>query len=452
MAWCDRSAKPEAKFTSLQKVKFMNKFYKQGTLTIILLCLTALVAHAANYSVAPMAMANAYVKPGDGSFKAKVSSYGEQDVTQITYTVYNFDSSRQETEETITLSEPMKKGETRDIDIKIEPRQKSTKNQILLNITRVNGMPNEASTSTAYIDLYIMAKVATKRIVVEEYTGMWCQYCPRGTVAMEYLQRVYPERFIGIVVHSRDAIDTGAYSDILATYQPGFPTLNPNRSGNNLVNWSTAASYFENTKTETATHDISLSATWQANHAGINMTATVTPYLDSDNSRYAIAYVLTESGMTKSSWAQYNGYSGDYDAGAPEEYDKFYRGGIYVYGLTYDHVAIASKGIKNGMDNSLPASMRSEEAQTHTTSFDNLLQYSIIQDYDKLSVVAMIIDRQTGQIVNAAESAIATPTGITSIISKPGAEPNVRYNINGQRVGSGYKGLVIENGKKYISK
>lgn len=44
-----------------------------------------------------------------------------------------------------------------------------------------------------------------------------------------------------------------------------------------------------------------------------------------------------------------------------------------------------------------------------------------------------------------------TPTGITSV-SADKAQNGVRYNIAGQRVNNGFKGLVIENGKKKIVK
>jgi hypothetical protein len=42
-------------------------------------------------------------------------------------------------------------------------------------------------------------------------------------------------------------------------------------------------------------------------------------------------------------------------------------------------------------------------------------------------------------------------TGISSIVSDKKAT-NVTYNLAGQRVSKGYKGIVIKNGSKYIVK
>ena len=43
-------------------------------------------------------------------------------------------------------------------------------------------------------------------------------------------------------------------------------------------------------------------------------------------------------------------------------------------------------------------------------------------------------------------------TGIGNITSAPSKDEGVAYNLAGQRVANGYKGLVIKNGKKYIIK
>lgn len=42
--------------------------------------------------------------------------------------------------------------------------------------------------------------VAQRNVVVEEGTGTWCGYCPRGTVAIKRMNEKYPDQFIGIAV------------------------------------------------------------------------------------------------------------------------------------------------------------------------------------------------------------------------------------------------------------
>ena len=45
----------------------------------------------------------------------------------------------------------------------------------------------------------------------------------------------------------------------------------------------------------------------------------------------------------------------------------------------------------------------------------------------------------------------AIATGIKPTVLRP-VQPNVRYNLAGQRVSDSYKGVVIENGKKFVVK
>jgi hypothetical protein len=44
----------------------------------------------------------------------------------------------------------------------------------------------------------------------------------------------------------------------------------------------------------------------------------------------------------------------------------------------------------------------------------------------------------------------ADATGIREIITAPAAAAT--FNLSGQRTGKGYKGIVIENGKKFVRK
>lgn len=46
-----------------------------------------------------------------------------------------------------------------------------------------------------------------KKVWVEEATGTWCGWCPRGEVYMNYLYAKYPEHFVGIAVHQKDPME-----------------------------------------------------------------------------------------------------------------------------------------------------------------------------------------------------------------------------------------------------
>jgi hypothetical protein len=65
---------------------------------------------------------------------------------------------------------------------------------------------------------------APRKVVVEDYTGIWCGWCPNGRTASEHLMATFGSKVICIGVHSSDALSTG-YPDNLINGigVPGFP-------------------------------------------------------------------------------------------------------------------------------------------------------------------------------------------------------------------------------------
>lgn len=437
---------------------------KHCLLAMLLLALCITTTTAATYCVAPMKLVNAYIAPNAQSFTARVTNYGSETVTTLTYTLFDTDLQQQVADTTITLSTPLPTGETADVEIEAQPSATYAKQSLYLNFTKVNGQYNEASSPYTYLNLYTMSRVPKKRLVVEDYTGMWCGYCPRGIVTMEYLQRQHPDQYIGIAIHcnhySYDYLDTKAYGSVYSKWATSFPTLWVNRK-HRINDWVEGDNVFEQEDKSPAVMDISVQAVWANDSNDIEIETIVTPCMNADSGRYGVAYVLIEDGMRNSNWYQNNYLSGEEYSNAPEEMNRFTNGGSYIRDLSFDHTAIASLGIDKGRDESLTDNFQTDVDQLDYASFTDLTQYSVIQHKDSLSVVAMVIDRETNQIDNAAICRIvegeltgigsATAAGRTS--SATGRQKNAnnrRYNLQGQPVGNNYKGIVVKDGKKIL--
>lgn len=65
--------------------------------------------------------------------------------------------------------------------------------------------------------------------VIEEATGTWCGWCVHGIVAMNQLEELYPDSFIGLSIHGDDAYVADSYAPFLQRIA-GYPFAIINRS------------------------------------------------------------------------------------------------------------------------------------------------------------------------------------------------------------------------------
>lgn len=72
----------------------------------------------------------------------------------------------------------------------------------------------------------------SKAVVVEEATGTWCTWCPRGTVYLDEMSKRFGHNFVGIAVHNNDPMALTAYDDAITGFAgfTGFPSVVYNRS------------------------------------------------------------------------------------------------------------------------------------------------------------------------------------------------------------------------------
>ena len=102
-----------------------------------------------------------------------------------------------------------------------------------------------------------------------------------------------------------------------------------------------------------------------------------------------------------------------------------------------------------GIDNSIPSTVVEEASNEFSVEF-NLADYAAIQDKSKLNIIAFIIDKTNGRIVNSDYKKIGNDTGIDTVEDGYDAYEVARYTIDGNRIASPQKGVNIvkySNGK-----
>ena len=65
----------------------------------------------------------------------------------------------------------------------------------------------------------------TKKVLIEEFTGAWCQFCPDGAYILGNIIDANNENVIGVSIHSGDDMEIEHANFLINTYQnTGFPS------------------------------------------------------------------------------------------------------------------------------------------------------------------------------------------------------------------------------------
>ena len=314
------------------------------------------------------------------------------------------------------------------------PSQSAGTHDVSYTITSVNGKDNEAETSTyvAAKRVHIMTETFPRTIVCEEFSGNLCGYCPAGIVAMEQLVEKYPDNFIAIVAHyynSNDPMYISEYSPIIS-FGRTAPNFVINRSkvtdqafpedgtasGRNLVEDLLLSEWKEKVcGTIQITAD---KETISNNRLEVNVSASFN--LDMADSPFEICLVAVENGLSGGEYYQLNNYSGgSIEMGGWEKLPNI------VTDIVYNDAAIALVDFY-GIDGSLPADVTSGETYEYTHEM-NLYR---AKNIDNVVVVALLVNTETGEIINAGKYALNTTSGI-----QDAASGNNEYVIVGNRHG-----------------
>jgi len=334
----------------------------------------------AKNSVAPMTPGNVFLKMGDKEtvVPLKLTNWGDTEVTSISYTFYYTDKQVSEGPFVLNFDQPLKDGETREVKIPIKPGQKLGKEELLFNITQVNGQYNEASAGYAYLTCCTVNKMPHKRVLVEDYAGMWCWHCPIGLVATDAIARMYPDDVVAVSVHKTDdiskVVSRRVYEGLIDRYAVTVPSV------------------------------------WVAR----------------DNK--AAGFDITDAANYVEGWSQ-------------------------VKGMVYNHVAIESQGMDNGLEESKMTDFRADEVKTHSTTFEGVNKYSVIRDRSKIEIAAVLFNTKTGKIENAARCSVRNhgTTGIRPNLVQEQKKTEGIYDMQGRKVnGKPTPGIYIVNGKKTV--
>lgn len=356
-----------------------------------------------DYSVTPSDFGTNCVQTGTKvNVPVKIFNYGKETINSIAYTIST--NGEVSAEQTLLINGlPFNNSTTISVPF---PADNDTKRyNKTLTITKVNGVNNEANQKSSVGSLITITEKLTPIPVVEEFTGTWCGWCTIGYDGMEKAKEYYGDKIVLIAVHDSDPMETIDYFPI-ASRAIGYPSSIINRSVDVYPSAAYLRDEIDKCMDLLTIGKISATASWaDEGKTSIKIDTETTFAYDEANGQYGIAFVLIEDGMTGtgSEWAQSNYLSGN--SSYAESYPFWYNAESRVTGLEFNHVGVAAWDIEKGVDGSIKSAFTSGEVLKYSKTVD-IRSKNIIQDKSKLKVAVLLIDRSTGNIVNAAQTTI----------------------------------------------
>ena len=247
-----------------------------------------------------------------------------------------------------------------------------------------------ASPSIALADKF------SRNVVVEEGTATWCGWCVRGIYGIDRMKTAHPNDFIPICVHEDDALEAPLGYGLLETFFTSIPKCVVDRNTAYILdptsdNLSNAYSLERNN----ATARVECEGYRDPSTGEVEMYAWTEFGYDDAEADVALAFVVLEDNVGPFNQRNYyagggNGTMGGYENKASYVSMKFNDVARAIYSFT-------------GIAGTLPSTIVKNEL--YYTSHLVPLPANV-DDKANVKYVVLIIDRTSGQILNAARATV----------------------------------------------
>ena len=220
----------------------------------------------------------------------------------------------------------------------------------------------------------------TKKVLIEEFTGAWCGYCPDGAHRLENIIDSNDGNVIGVSLHNGDQMAVGHTDYLGSIYQnTGFPSGMVDRlSINDVVSinrgWWEGVAMDQLTKV--ASCGLAIKSDVSGSKANIEVRVGFNAYMTGS---YKLSVYLIEEKVSGEGYGYDQSNFYDTDPNSP-----FYQLGNPIVGYEHNHTlrAILSEQSGDSIDSSYLIS-GGEFSSSYSVDISSY-------DYDNLSVVAFI--------------------------------------------------------------
>lgn len=223
-----------------------------------------------------------------------------------------------------------------------------------------------------------------RTVLLEEFTGEWCGWCPIGMMEIEEMLERYGDTLIAVAVHSGDPLETPSASAMLGAWASAFPSGVVNRTYDSILNTQTfyPGEWESVIASEIATPSPCLaSLSYSYNESLRQISADVTASFTEDfTGDCRLNLYIAEDSVTGG--AQHN-----YLSGKPEFINTpFYSLPDPIPGFVHRHVLREMVGESYGVDGIIPDTVMAGQSFTHTFT------YTIPDDFNtsRLYLIAVV--------------------------------------------------------------
>ncbi len=377
-----------------------------------------------------------YMMSDEISYGINIKNQGVNDLTSAF--VKTEISNGKVYEAKIDFDQPIAPGSTQTVTISGIPNDDEGIFELTSTLLKVNDVDMSESVSLTSSYAYYQNGY-TRKPVIEEGTGTWCQWCPSGIVMMETIAKSYPD-WIRIAVHQGDRMAINAYQGFINDYIPGFPYAVANRNLGVYPTAVTNATYKEMDEIFDA-HKAYIKVsfddvTCSEDQKEVSISSSTEVACDVQIP-HMLSFVIVEDKVGP--YGQKNAYSGGSNGAMGGWENKSNPAETY-----YDEVARAITNYP-GIQGSLPEIL--EVGKTY--NYDLTMSLSNVKN-TWFRVIALVTNAVTGEIMNADEMVVYKDNGagVEGVVSDSnieiksgngeiivtGAENVAVYTLDGRRV------------------
>lgn len=265
-----------------------------------------------------------------------------------------------------------------------------------VRLVEVNGKEDAYAANNTYASTIVTANVQmTKRVYMEEYTGLKCSWCVRGIEEISQNHTKFPGQFVAMAKHCFSGTPTELECPSYAySAGNGFPRGSYDRRRiNNLNPEDKNELYVKAFINSGSVLGIDAIANFtDDDHSKVTATAVMKFNRELPNANYGLAFAVIENDVT--GYKQKNGYAGS----VKSYYGWEKKGGLVA--LDLQHVVRLGYETNEGISDVFPKQINSGDAFSHTIEL-NLPKN--IQDYKNLKLIAFVIDRNSKYVENVVE-------------------------------------------------